>query len=263
VTSRTTGRLCATRRPGRWAASVVGWDRMRDALFAAARPDRGSGPVAPDPPPSRWVSVDATRFAGWVDRFAARHGGSPRLGRDGEGRPVLTAPDGGTAACDLVFDDASGYDDAPGLVAWVQRPHPYGLLLVRRGGWAVALAAGSQVGASRVGTKYVQGQTKAGGWSQQRFARRRAKQAEGLVGAAADAARELLAAGGRVVVTGGDRLLLRDTLAAVERAGTRLPVAGRRLDVPDPRRRVLDDAARAACAVRIKVVDPAGGPPVH
>jgi len=219
--------------------------------------------VASGSSPSRWVSVEAARFAGWVDRFAARHGGSPRLGRDAEDRPLLTAPDGGTAACELVFDDTSGYDDVSGLVAWVERPHPYGLLLVRRGGWAVALAEGTEVGTSRVGTRYVQGQTKAGGWSQQRFARRRAKQAEGLVWSAAEAARELLARGGRVVVTGGDRLLLRDTLAAVERGGTRLQVAGRRLTVPDPRRRVLDDAARAACAVRINVVDPAGGPPVH
>jgi hypothetical protein len=208
------------------------------------------------------VSVDAGRFAGWVDRFAARNGGAPVLSRDDEDRPVLTAPDGTTATCDLVFDDGGGYADVPGLVAWVQRPHPYGLLLVRRGGWAVALAEGTRVGASRVGTRYVQGQTKAGGWSQQRYARRRAQQAEGLVGAAADAAHELLPAGG-VTVTGGDRLLLRDTLAAVERRGAPLRVAGRRLDVPDPRRRVLDDAARAACAVRINVVDPAGGPPVH
>jgi hypothetical protein len=210
-----------------------------------------------------WVSVEAARFDGWVDRFAGRHGGAPALGRDGTDRPLLTAPDGATATVDLVFDDPDCYHDTDGLVAWVQRPHRYGLLLVRRGGWAVARADGARVGESRVGTKYVQGQTKAGGWSQQRYARRRAQQADGLVGAAAGAARDLLGDGERTVVTGGDRLLLRDTLAAAERAGTVLRAAERRLDVPDPRRRVLDDAAAAACAARINVVDPPGAPPVH
>ena len=211
-----------------------------------------------------WVTVEASRFGGWVDRFAGRHGGAPGVGRrDGTNRPLLTAPDGATAALDLVFDDPAGYHDKDGLVTWVQRPHAYGLLLVRRGGWAVARADGARVGVSRVGTKYVQGRTKAGGWSQQRYARRRAQQADGLVAAAAEAARELLADGDHVVVTGGDRLLLRETLAAVERAGSVLRVAARRLDVPDPRRRVLDDAAVAACAVRVNVVDPPGTPPVH
>ena len=171
---------------------------------------------------------------------------------------MLAAADGATAVCDLVFDDPSGYDDVAGLVRWVQRPHAYGLLLVRRGGWAVGLAEGSKIGASRVGTRYVQGRTKAGGWSQQRYARRRSQQADGLVGAAAVAASELLRAA-PTVVTGGDRLLLRDTLAAVERAGTALPVAGRRLDVADPRRRVLDEAATAACAVQVTVHDGPGG----
>jgi hypothetical protein len=207
---------------------------------------------------SRQATVPAARFEGWVDRFAARHGGPPSVGRDPDGRPVLAAADGASAVCDLVFDRAGAYVDVAGLVRWVQRPHRYGLLLVRRGGWAVALADGTQVGASRVGTRYVQGRTKAGGWSQQRYARRRSQQADGVVGAVADVARELLR-GVPTVVTGGDRLLLRDTLAAVERAGTRLPVAGRRLDVPDPRRRVLDDAATAACAVRVTVHDGPGG----
>lgn len=208
-----------------------------------------------EPLPTRSVSVEAARFAGWVDRFAARHGGRPLLGRDCEARPQLTAPDGVTAGCDLVFDSPDGYVDLAGLVAWVQRPHPYGLLLVRRGGWAVACADGTRVSTSRVGTRYVQGRTKAGGWSQQRYARRRAGQAAEVVAAAAAAVRELLGRGDRLVVTGGDRLLLRDVVAGAERTGAVLRVAGRRLDVPDPRRRVLAEAAVAACAVRVRVTD--------
>ena len=207
--------------------------------------------------PARWVEVDAARFGGWVERFAVRNGGAdPTLSRDDAGRPVLTGADGTCATVDVVFDRPDAYDDVPGLVALVERPHPYALLLVRRGGWAVALASGTEVGESRVGTRYVQGKTKAGGWSQQRYARRRSAQAEGVVGAAAEAAAGLLTGSTVPLVTGGDRLLLRDTVAALEARGVRPAVAPRRLAVADPRRRVLDDAARAACAVRLNVVDP-------
>jgi len=209
--------------------------------------------------PARWVEVDAARFEGWVERFAVRNGGGePTLTRDDEGRPVLVGADGTRATLDLVFDRPDAYADVPGLVALVGRPHRYALLLVRRGGWAVALAAGTAVSDSRVGTRYVQGKTKAGGWSQQRYARRRSSQAEGVVSAATEAAAGLLAGSTRPVVTGGDRLLLRDTVAALEARGIRPELASRRLAVADPRRRVLDDAARAACAVRLNVVDPAG-----
>jgi hypothetical protein len=110
----------------------------------------------------------------------------------------------------------------------------------------------------------VQGQTKAGGWSQQRFARRRANQADELVAAAARAVRDVLAAAlrdpGFRLVGGGDRKLVG---ASLELAGRdlsgRLPsrtaLADRllpdHLDVPDPRRAVLDAAVERARAVRI------------
>jgi len=175
--------------------------------------------------------------------------------RDDADRPVLQAVDGATATIDLVFDSAD-YEDVPGLVGQVGAAHPYALLLVRRGGWAVGLAEGTTVTDSRVGTRYVQGKTKAGGWSQQRYARRRAQQADGLIEAAASAAHALFPRRDRLVVSGGDRLLLRDTVTALEARGRAVRLAGRRLTVPDPRRSVLDDAARAACAVRVAVVDP-------
>lgn len=208
------------------------------------------------------MEVDAARFGGWVERFAARNGGThPALSRDDDGRPVLTAADGTRAIVDSVFDRPDAYGDVPGLVALVGQPHPYALLLVRRGGWAVALADGTRIGDSRVGTRYVQGKTKAGGWSQQRYARRRSAQTEGVVAAAAEAAAWLLARSTLPVVTGGDRLLLRDTVAAMQARGIRPVLASRRLAVPDPRRRVLDEAARAACAVRVRVQEAPGRPP--
>jgi len=221
----------------------------------AARADTDLGGPGGGAAPSRRATVPASRTAGWVERFSAGHGGPPALHRDPRGRPLLLAPDGTTAVCDLLVDDTDAYDDVPGLVAWVQRPHPHALVLVRRGGWAVALVEGTRVDASRVGTRYVQGRTKAGGWSQQRYARRRAQQADTVVGAAVAAATEMLRGQRRLVVTGGDRLLLRDTLAGLARTVPGLPVATRRLDVPDPRRRVLDEAAVAASAVRVAVYD--------
>jgi hypothetical protein len=104
----------------------------------------------------------------------------------------------------------------------------------------------------------------AGGWSQQRFARRRANQADELVGAAAQAVRDVLGAPlrdqGFPLVGGGDRQLVGASLelAGRELSG-RLP-GGRsltdrllpdHLDVPDPRRRVLEAAVDQARAVRI------------
>lgn len=201
--------------------------------------------------------MGADRFAGWVQRFGERHGGPVQLQREAE-RPVLRAADGATAELDLLVRPSAG-TGLDALVAHVEHPHPYLLLLIRRGGWAVATVAGSRVADSRVGTRYVQGRTKAGGWSQQRYARRRARQADTVVDAAVEAAAGLLSGRpGLACVTGGDRLLVRDALRALESRLGRLEVSDRRLEVRDPRRRVLDDAARSAHAVRIHVVEPDG-----
>ena len=60
------------------------------------------------------------------------------------------------------------------------------LLLLRRGGYGVGRASqGGALAASKVGTRYVQSRTAAGGWSQHRFARRRDNQAAGLIDTAA------------------------------------------------------------------------------
>ena len=56
----------------------------------------------------------------------------------------------------------------------------------------MGVASGDRLTAHKVGTRYVQSRTAAGGWSQQRFARRRANQADGLVGAAVEHAVRLL-----------------------------------------------------------------------
>jgi hypothetical protein len=142
------------------------------------------------------VRVAPERLAGWVERFAASHGEVSRsvaLASDGGTSPsswVLTAADGSwarlTSWTDAVADDAAGEDGSLG--EWALPP-PLLVVLVRRGGYAVAVA--SQAGdlvAHKVGTRHVQSRTAAGGWSQQRYARRRGNQADALVQAVVEAA---------------------------------------------------------------------------
>ena len=143
---------------------------------------------------------------------------------------------------------------------------PLGVVLVRRGGYAVGLASGASFTASKVGSRHVQSRTAAGGWSQQRFARRRGKQADELVDAVVGHARRILlgddesprdGAPGipRALVVGGDRTLVREVLeASALRALHGLPT--RELyDLPDPKRDVLDTALRRGRAVRIEVTE--------
>ena len=81
---------------------------------------------------------------------------------------------------------AESADPLPELLAQVNRDCRIGALLVRRGGFAVGIFDGRALVASKVGGPYVQGKTKAGGWSQQRYARRRANQASQAYAEAAD-----------------------------------------------------------------------------
>jgi hypothetical protein len=169
----------------------------------------------------------------------------------------VSAPDGATAAFlpPWQFDG----DGLPALVDHVQRPRTVALMLVRRGGFAMGVAHGDALEASKVGSRHVQGKTKAGGWSQQRYARRRAAQADTAFAAAADAAVGVLLP--RVpdlegLVTGGDRAAVSSVLSDRRlRTLADLP-QGPFLAVPDPRRRVLEDAVRRSRAVRIEVFDP-------
>lgn len=153
-------------------------------------------------------------------------------------------------------------------------PPPPALLviLVRRGGYAVAVVSPTgDLLSHKVGTRYVQSRTAAGGWSQQRYARRRANQADELVGAVVGHAARVLGEGearlGSVeaslrcrhvggLVLGGDRTLAAEVLEELATGPlARLHDIPRRelWDLPDPRRAVLDDAVRRARAVRVEV----------
>lgn len=207
----------------------------------------------------RAVEVPPERLAGWYARFAERHGGIVRTTLDPVDVRVL-AGDGSTATVTVAFGRLSvAGGERPGLavdelVAHALRPRRVGLLLVRLGGHSVGIAADGVVEVSRTDSRYVQGRTAAGGWSQQRFARRRDGQARQALDAATEDAIEVL--GTRVaeldaVVLGGDHRAL-DTLRAERRLAPVFAIAEPRvLDVGEPRRAVLDEAALRARAVEI------------
>jgi peptide subunit release factor 1 (eRF1) len=140
------------------------------------------------------------------------------------------------------------------LVEHATRARTVGVLLARRGGHAAGVFAGTELVASKTGSRHVQGRTAAGGWSQQRFARRREGQAAVAAGAAADdAARVLLSRPLDGLVLGGDRATVDAVLADARLAPLRRLVTGRLLEVPDPRLSVLQRAPFRD--VWIRVVD--------
>ena len=135
--------------------------------------------------------VEAERLDGWLHRFAQRHG-DPGWSTFGD-EVVVSAPDGALARLTVPFPPLV-VADAPygGLVAHVLRDRTVGVLLVRRGGYAAGVFVGTRLESSKVGSRLVQGRSAAGGWSQQRFARRREGQARQAMEAAADVAARIL-----------------------------------------------------------------------
>jgi hypothetical protein len=211
---------------------------------------------------SRTVLVPAERLVRWFANFGARHG-EPELAVH-QGRLVATAPDGAVAEAALPF--ARTYDGPPDVTPFadaVGQPVRWGVLLVRKGGFAVAAGTGERAVLSKVGQRHVQGRTKAGGQSQQRFARRRDNQARQAYEAAADHAHRVLLAefgGVDALVCGGDRAAVDAVLADPRLAR----VADGRTDlwlaVPDPRRAVLDKAVVDARSGVVEVREPTDRP---
>jgi len=203
---------------------------------------------------SRTVSVPAQRIGRWIDGFCERHAGAPRID---EGDLVIDGDDGASARLRPLFP-STDVVTVEGFVDLISHPPRCGVVLVRRGGFAAAVVDDGRVEASDTGRRHVQGRTAAGGWSQQRFARRRQKQADELVDAAAAYAQEVVLPCLPVayLVTGGDRALVEQVLADPRlRALAEVP-RGPHLAVPDPRRDVVAELPEMLTAVRIDLIDP-------
>ncbi len=169
-------------------------------------------------------------------------------------RVTVVAEDNAVAEIGVPFPPLDG-----DLLEHVRRPRRFGVLLVRRGGYGVGVFDGATVVASKVGSRHVQGTTKAGGWSQQRFARRRENQAREAFGAAADVAARILLPeqhGLLALYRGGDRRAVEAVLDDPRLTGLVPLVRDPFLAVPDPKQRVLEQAAAAARQVRVTVREP-------
>lgn len=199
------------------------------------------------------MTVPPERLERWLAGFAERHGDvtvetTSELVR-------LVAADGGVAEIEVPFPPLTGSD----VVAHAMRERTVGVLLVRLGGHAAGVFEGNRLTASKVDSRQVHGRSAAGGWSQQRFARRREGQVAVALRDAADvAARILVPAADRLeaVVVGGERTTVDAVLSDARLAALRPLVTGRLLDVPDPRQKVLESTPPLFRAVWIRVVDP-------
>jgi Actinobacteria/chloroflexi VLRF1 release factor len=199
------------------------------------------------------VLVPGERLVRWVANFDVRHG-SAQLVVSGGGLHGVAA-DGSTFAARLPFDVSyAGSPAAADFAAAAVAPEDWGVLLVRKGGFAVARLHGPALVDSKTGKRHVQGKTKAGGQSQRRFARRRDNQARQAFEAAAGHAARVLNGLGPVVF-GGDRTATDEVLKDPRLAAV-VPVS-RWLSVADPRRDVLTRAVLDAQAISLEVTNAA------
>ena len=190
------------------------------------QPKHGSRKATPD----RTVRVAPERLARWLTGFGERHG-KVTVGGDG-GQVMLSAADGAQAVISVPFPPLRvGNSTLDDLVHHVAVERQVGALLVRKGGYAVGVFAGRELIRSKVGSSYVQGRTSAGGWSQQRFARRRDNQADKAYQLAAGAASAVLLPAVddlEAIFLGGDRTGVEAALADSRLSPLRAKASSRR-----------------------------------
>lgn len=215
-----------------------------------------------DPMQSRSVQVPVERLGRWISGFADRHGGNSRSISDGVLH--LSGADGATAdirppyAAVFTQHGALSDVDVDHYVATIAEIPRTAVIAVRRGGFLAAVVEGSTLVAGDAGKRHVQGRTAAGGWSQQRFARRRDKQVHELSQAAADYAARVILSNLPVafLATGGDRPLIDDVLTDPRlRSMNDLP-RGPHLALSDIRKATLRELPTLLATCRIDLVDP-------
>jgi hypothetical protein len=206
------------------------------------------------------VEISASRVVGWVNRFAGRNNGVSDLVASPDHLEVR-AGDGTLAVLEVPFGPMSigGREPVEALVNHLSGLGLLGLVLVRGGAHSIGTARDGVVLSSSTDRAYLQGRTAAGGWSQQRYARRRGNQlTASLADAASTIERVLLPFAARLggVVLAGDAAALHRVMGeAALQPLTRIPsrTFG---DIPEPRRAVLDAVAQRSLVVRILVRTP-------
>lgn len=181
-----------------------------------------------------------------MERFAAAHQG-PDGTQDTDDGVLLAMRDGATALLSPPWPD----DGRPGrgagpverLASLAAQERRLGLVLVRRGGYAVGVSVGGKLVAHKVGTASARSRGGDPG-------------AAVVEKAAVEAAKVFAGQGFEYLATGGDAKLLASALQAPALKA----VAGRPrlvpLPVADPNMAVLQKAAADFCAVRIRITEP-------
>lgn len=215
---------------------------------------------------TKTIYLPPGRLRAWADKFAADHGeplcevNSAWLGPG----VVLSCPDGFSVRLCLPWDQLTPELSADAwpeqLAAAAADIGTCGLILLRRGGYSVGTSEQGQLNWSKSGTRYVQSRTAAGGWSQQRYARRRSNQADALVLTATEyVVGHFPAAKPACLATGGDRDMLRQLRADGRLAGlAALPETHLELNT-DPRQRQLTEIARELAGIKAVITWPAPG----
>jgi hypothetical protein len=235
-------------------------------------------PDSAGPPPERSVEVPLRRLPRWLDGFAGRHGPWRRAAAPGDDDLPgwhLEAADGARATVRspdwLARLGAEGVGSELDLGSLAALRPRFGAVLIRRAGYAVGLFEGAEMVDGKVGSRHIHGRTAAGGWSQQRYARRRANQADEIAEACARAADRILGVGSGpageptisrgptlFLVTGGDRSLVGAVLDRVAQPVAALPVVAH-VGIGTPDATVLAKVPDQVLAVRIEICDPDGG----
>jgi hypothetical protein len=206
----------------------------------------------------RRLGVAPERLGRWLDGVAERHGSFTDVVVT-DGVVHVTCVDGTTLALRAPFDWVPGPALLSSFTAGAREFHRAAVLLVRRGRWAVGVFDGADLVVSKVDARQVQGRTAAGGWSQQRFARRRGHQTDAVVEHAVETAVRVLLPHARSVTalfSGGDRGLADEVLADPR---LRALAALRReppLDVGEPTKAVLLETPKQFRAVDVHIVEP-------